>query len=108
LSFAAALASWVVESNVTAVSLKAVGLPLSYSTALLVLLAVNLAIAFPLAPPGNIGTVEVGATLALVGLGVPKEQALAFGIVYHVLQVAPIGALGLLFAMRSGHDPVRA
>jgi uncharacterized membrane protein YbhN (UPF0104 family) len=108
LSFAAALASWVVESNVTAVSLKAVGLPLSYSTALLVLLAVNLAIAFPLAPPGNIGTVEVGATLALVGLGVPKEQALAFGIVYHVLQVAPIGALGILFAMRSGHDPVRA
>lgn len=106
LSFAAALASWAVEGNVTAVSMKAVGLPLSYSTALLVLLAVNLALAFPLAPPGNIGTVEVGATLALVGLGVPKEQALAFGIVYHVLQVAPIGALGILFATRSGHGPV--
>ena len=106
LSFGAALASWAIEGNVTAVSLKAVGLPMSYSTALLVLLAVNLALAFPIAPPGNIGTVEVGATLALVGLGVPKEQALAFGIVYHVLQVAPIGLLGILFATRRSHDPV--
>jgi glycosyltransferase 2 family protein len=79
---------------------------MSYSTAVLVLLAVNLALAFPIAPPGNIGTVEVGATLALVGLGVPKEQALAFGIVYHVLQVAPIGLLGILFATRRSHDPV--
>ena len=106
LSFAAALGSWALEGNVTAVSLKAVGLPVSCSMALLVLLAVNLALAFPLAPPGNIGTIEVGATLALVGLGVPKEQALAFAIVYHVLQVAPIGVLGILFATRRGLDPV--
>ena len=106
LSFGAALASWALEGNVTAVSLKAVGLPMSYSTALLVLLAVNLALAFPIAPPGNIGTIEVGATLALVGLGVPKEQALAFGIVYHVLQVVPVGVLGILFATRRSDDPV--
>jgi uncharacterized membrane protein YbhN (UPF0104 family) len=106
LSFAAAFASWALEGNVTVVSLRAVGLPMSYSMALLVLLAVNLALAFPLAPPGNIGTLEVGATLALVGLGVPKEQALAFGIVYHVLQVVPIGVLGILFAARRSHDPV--
>ena len=60
------------------------------------LLAVNLALAVPFQPPGNFGTIEVGATLALVALGVAKEQALAFGIVYHLLQVVPVGALGIL------------
>jgi glycosyltransferase AglD len=100
LSFAAGLGSWALEGGVTAAALRAVGLPLSVSTSLLVLLAVNLALAFPLATPGNIGTLEVGATLALVGLGVPKEQALAFGIVYHVLQVVPVGMLGVVFAAR--------
>jgi uncharacterized membrane protein YbhN (UPF0104 family) len=105
-SFAAALASWAIEVNVTAVSMRAVGLPISFSTALLVLIAVNLALAIPLAPPGNIGTVEVGATLALVGIGIPKEQALAFGIVYHILQVVPIAILGMSFATRRGRDPI--
>ena len=34
----------------------------------------------------------------------PKEQALAFGLVYHFLQVVPIGILGMIFAgRRSGN-----
>jgi hypothetical protein len=75
----------------------------------LVLLAVNLALAFPVAPPGNFGTLEVGATLALLGFGVAKEQALAFGLVYHFLQILPIGILGLILASRRRFDaPVPA
>jgi glycosyltransferase 2 family protein len=76
--------------------MRAVGLSLPPVAALLVLLAVNLALAFPVAPPGNLGTLEWGATLALLGFGVAKEQALAFGLVYHFLQILPIGILGLL------------
>ena len=30
--------------------------------------------------------------------GVPKEQALAFALVYHLLQVIPIGVGGLVLA----------
>jgi glycosyltransferase 2 family protein len=86
------------------VAMRAVGLHLPFTAAFLTLLAVNLALAFPFAPPGNIGTLEVGATLALVGFGVPKEQALAFGLVYHFLQVVPIGILGMIFAGRR-HEP---
>ena len=100
LSLGASLLSWALEVNVVAVAMRAVGLHLPFTAAFLTLLAVNLALAFPFAPPGNIGTLEVGATLALVGFGVPKEQALAFGLVYHFLQVVPIGILGMIFAGR--------
>jgi len=104
LSLGASLFSWALEVNVVAVAMRAVGLHLPFTAAFLTLLAVNLALAFPFAPPGNIGTLEVGATLALVGFGVPKEQALAFGLVYHFLQVVPIGILGMIFAGRR-HEP---
>jgi uncharacterized protein (TIRG00374 family) len=104
LSLGASLFSWALEVNVVAVAMRAVGLNLPFTAAFLTLLAVNLALAFPFAPPGNIGTLEVGATLALVGFGVPKEQALAFGLVYHFLQVVPIGILGMIFAGRR-HEP---
>ncbi len=104
ISLSASLFSWALEINVVAVAMRAVGLNLPFTAAFLTLLAVNLALAFPFAPPGNIGTLEVGATLALVGFGVPKEQALAFGLVYHFLQVVPIGILGMIFAGRR-HEP---
>jgi uncharacterized protein (TIRG00374 family) len=97
-SFGVSLVAWTLEVNVTALSMKAVGLDLPLSAIFMVLVAVNLALAFPLAPPGNIGTLEISATLALVEFGVPKENALAFAVVYHLLQVVPIGILGLAFA----------
>ncbi|MFI5183835.1 MAG: flippase-like domain-containing protein, partial [Vicinamibacteria bacterium] len=108
LSAGASLGSWTLEASVVALAMRAVGLHLPFAAAFLVLLAVNLALAVPFAPPGNIGTIEVGATLALLGFGVAKEQALAFGIVYHLLQVVPVGALGILFATRNVDAPAPA
>jgi uncharacterized membrane protein YbhN (UPF0104 family) len=64
-------------------------------------MAVNLALVVPFAPPANLGSLEVGATLALMESGVPKERALAFALVYHLLQVIPIGFAGLSLASRS-------
>jgi uncharacterized protein (TIRG00374 family) len=101
LSLGASFVSWTLEVNVILIAMRAVGLALPVSAAILVLLAVNLALAFPLAPPGNLGTLEVGATLALLGFGVAKEQALAFGLVYHFLQIIPVGILGLVLAGRA-------
>jgi uncharacterized protein (TIRG00374 family) len=97
-SFALSLAAWGVELLVVVLSLEAVGLRLSLSASLLVLLAVNVALALPLTPPGNFGTLELGAVVALMGLGVGKEHALVFAVCYHVLQVGPIGLAGLLLA----------
>lgn len=93
-SLGASLVAWGLEINVTLLSMRAVGLHLPVAASILVLVAVNLALALPFAPPGNIGTLELGATLALLELGVPKEQALAFAVCYHLLQVVPIGILG--------------
>jgi len=69
-----------------------------------VLVAVNLALAVPFAPPGNLGTLELGATLALVEFGVPKERALAFALCYHFLQVIPVGIIGF-WTMSRGATP---
>lgn len=101
LSLGASFVSWTLEVNVILIAMRAVGLAMPLAAAILVLLAVNLALAFPLAPPGNLGTLEVGATLALLGFGVAKEQALAFGLVYHFLQIIPVGILGLVLAGRA-------
>jgi len=71
-----------------------------------VLVAVNVAMVVPFAPPANFGTIEVGATLALLEYGVSKEHALAFALVYHLLQILPIGIGGLALASRSLLQPL--
>ncbi len=103
-SFGASLLAWLVEINVVVITLHAFGLHPSFGISLLVLVAVNLALVVPFAPPGNLGTLEVGAMLALMQYGVPKEKALAFALVYHLLQVVPIGIAGLSLA---GHSLIR-
>lgn len=101
-SLAASLVAWGLEINVTALSMKAVGLNLPIAASILVLVAVNIALAIPFAPPANAGTLEAGAILALLEFGVPKEQALAFALCYHLLQVVPIGIIGLTLIGRRG------
>jgi len=98
VSLGASLVAWTLEVNVTTFSMRAVGLDLPLSASFLVLLAVNLALALPFAPPGNMGTLEMGATVALRAFNVPTEQALAFGLCYHCLQVVPIALVGLFLA----------
>jgi uncharacterized membrane protein YbhN (UPF0104 family) len=75
-------------------------LSLPLGPTLLVLLAVNIALALPVATPANIGPLEIGATLALVEMGVPKERAVAFAVAYHLLQIVPIAILGLIIYIR--------
>jgi predicted dehydrogenase/uncharacterized membrane protein YbhN (UPF0104 family) len=107
-SFAASLAAWVLEITVVTLTLRAFHLEVPLGVSLLVLMAVNLALVVPFAPPANLGSLEVGATLALMQSGVPKERALAFAIVYHLLQVIPIGFAGLSLASRSLLRPAPA
>ncbi len=105
-SILSSLGSWTLEVYVIAAAMKALGIVAPISTAVVVLMAVNLALAIP-GPPGNIGTLELGATVALVGFGVAKEKALALGLVYHLLQLVPIGLLAMLFVGRAGRSEIR-
>jgi uncharacterized protein (TIRG00374 family) len=101
-SFGASLIAWYLEILVVFFSLRAFEIHVPFGVSLLVLMAVNLfLVAIPFAPPANLGTLEAGATIALVEYGVPKEQALAFAIAYHFLQVIPIAVGGLVLAGRS-------
>jgi uncharacterized protein (TIRG00374 family) len=100
-SYGASLLAWLLELQVILVTLHAFDIHVPLGVELLVLMAVNLALVVPFAPPANLGTVEFGATIALMEYGVPKEQALAFALVYHFLQVIPIGIGGLALASRS-------
>jgi len=100
-AFAASFAAWALEVVVLRFALRAVGVDLTLTASLVVLLAVNLVLALPLVPPGNFGTLETGATISLLGYGVGKERALAFALLYHALQIGPIAILGLVLAGRS-------
>jgi uncharacterized protein (TIRG00374 family) len=86
------LLAWGAEGATAYLALEAFGLDLGMSSALLVLVAVNMLLAAP-SPPANVGTFEIGAVLALAGLGVPREAALAFALGYHVLQLVSVGAV---------------
>jgi uncharacterized membrane protein YbhN (UPF0104 family) len=96
----ASLLGWLAEIGVTWMTMAALGIHLPIAAAVLVLVAVNLALLFPFAPPGNLGTLELGATLGLMAFGVSKEHALAFAICYHALQLVPVTLLGALIAGR--------
>jgi predicted dehydrogenase/uncharacterized membrane protein YbhN (UPF0104 family) len=104
-SYAASLATWLLEVLVVFAALRAFDIRLPPGVSVLVLVAVNVAMVVPFAPPANFGTVELGATVALLEYGVPKDRALAFALVYHVLQLLPIGVGGLVLASRTLLQP---
>jgi uncharacterized membrane protein YbhN (UPF0104 family) len=74
--------------------LRALGIVVPWATPALVLLGANLAIAVP-STPGQLGALEAGVVAVLAIVHVPPEQALAFALVYHVMQLLPIVLVGL-------------
>jgi glycosyltransferase AglD len=105
-SYGTSLVAWLLEIVVVFAALRAFDIHVPLGVSVLVLVAVNVAMVVPFAPPANFGTVEVGATLALLEYGVSKEHALAFALVYHLLQILPIGVGGLVLASRSLIQPL--
>jgi uncharacterized membrane protein YbhN (UPF0104 family) len=95
----------VLEVAVIALCLKSLGLSAGLTTSILVLAAVNLAIALP-STPGNLGALEAGAALALVATGVAHDAAVAFAVLYRAVQWLPITlAGGAIWAWRSAGAP---
>jgi len=94
------LAADAAEILVIALTARAVGLPLGIAGSTAVLGSVNLAILLP-STPANLGTLECGAAVALLGLGMPREGALAFALVYRLVQFVPVTLTGgAVFAAR--------
>lgn len=96
---AALVAAWLIDLAMIGLVLRAVGLALPFGGSLIVLFALNIAIALP-STPGQLGALELGALVGLHLLGAPKAESLAFALLYHVLQLVPVVAIGLLLGAR--------
>jgi glycosyltransferase 2 family protein len=91
---------WLWETFVIALAGHAVGLSLTPMQAFATLTAFNIATAVP--SPGNAGSFEAGGTLALAAFGVDKGTALAFIFLYHLTQIVPGFAGGILVLVLEG------
>ena len=80
---------------------RAVGVHLSLAAAAFCISAIGLSSAVP-AAPGYVGTQEL-VGVAVLGLwGVPPAPALAASLAFHVVEIVPIGIVGLIVAWREG------
>jgi glycosyltransferase 2 family protein len=91
--------TWVFDLGQVTAVLYAVGIDLPIAAGLLILFALNLTIMIPSTPAG-VGALELGALAALDLLHVPREPALAFALLYHMLQVIPIIIVGMILELR--------
>jgi uncharacterized membrane protein YbhN (UPF0104 family) len=82
----------------------------SVAMALVTLVGINAAIVIPTLP-GNFGTFEAGAIMALVMVGVPREVAVLYALTYHLTHVVPVVVVAttvyLIRSKRRGSWPTR-
>jgi uncharacterized membrane protein YbhN (UPF0104 family) len=88
------LAAWAVEVGMVLATLAALHQPAEISTAMVVLVAVNVAALVP-GLPANLGSFELAATIALRSFGITDEAALAFAIIHHAAHTIPVTVIGL-------------
>jgi uncharacterized membrane protein YbhN (UPF0104 family) len=86
---ALSLVGWGAELVMLVLFQGAFHLPTSLRTALVTLVGINAAIAIPTLP-GNFGTFEAGATMALVMCGARREVAVSYALAYHLTHVIPV------------------
>ncbi|CAN5468369.1 lysylphosphatidylglycerol synthase transmembrane domain-containing protein [soil metagenome] len=89
------LADWVMIWLVA----HAVGIAMPIGAGLLILFTLNLAITAP-STPAAVGALEVGVLAATRLLHIPDEQALAFALLYHAIQIVPLVVVGLALEWR--------
>ncbi len=108
-SLAVLVAVWAIDLGMVILVAHSVGVGLSPAEGLLVLFTLNVTIAVP-STPAQVGAFEVGALVALRLLHVPDAPALAFALLYHVIQVIPLIAAGLALELRLvlGREPAMA
>jgi uncharacterized protein (TIRG00374 family) len=83
------------------VFLAAVGLPINLMLGAMATLAALLATSMP-AAPGSIGAFQLATYWALVMVGAPEQQAMAYSILYWAVQYFPLVAVGMVETYRQG------
>jgi glycosyltransferase 2 family protein len=110
-SLALLILVWSADLGEVMLVFYALDIHLPIAAGLLTLFSLNLWIAIP-STPAQFGALEAGAISALQLLQVGGEQAAAFALLYHLLQVLPLLVAGLVFEYRlvlgREGDPSRA
>lgn len=94
--------SWGVQICMVKYTADALSIDIDFLAATVVLMIINIGLTVPLTP-GNIGTFQVFGIIALSFYSVTKSKALAFSIVYQIIQGIPViigGALSLILYMK--------
>jgi uncharacterized membrane protein YbhN (UPF0104 family) len=106
-SFAWGLAGWGAEVLIGFLVLEALGLPGGLTAAALAVLA-STAANIVAVSPGNTGPFELAVVLALGGLGIAREPALAFALLYHLVHLVPVALMGGFVLLREVRPDERA
>jgi hypothetical protein len=101
ISLALSVVDWILEASMVVLCARAIALPIPVPLAFVVLLGINAAMLLP-SMPASAGAFEAGATLVLVLAGISKHSAVAFALLYHLVQVVPVTLAGLLVSIRVG------
>ena len=106
IAFAAliTLVMWVVTGAIFLLVGQSMGLSLPLWSPLLLSFVVCVAIMVP-SSPGFIGVLEGSCVVGLSLLGVDASRALAYGVLYHLTQIAPLVILGGFYALRGTIRP---
>ena len=100
------LLGWAGEIVMLVLFQMAFNLEPSFRTALLTLVGINAAIAIP-AVPGNFGTFEACATMALVMCGTPRDVAVLYALAYHLTHVIPVAIVATTVYLVRSHGSRR-
>jgi glycosyltransferase 2 family protein len=100
------VALWLLSGSVFLMVGKSLGMGLPAWSMFLLTFVVCVGISLP-SSPGFIGIMEWACVLGLSLVGFEGPQALAFAILYHLTQIAPLLVLGTYFAVREHVTPGR-
>ena len=95
ICLAISVGCWLLDGTTFWLAGRAIGADLAWGTALLIAAVTVLGTAIPSAP-GYIGTFELAAVAAGEALGVGREDALAIGVLAHVITTIPLAIGGVL------------
>jgi uncharacterized protein (TIRG00374 family) len=90
--------TWSADLIAVLLVLHAVGIELPIGGGLFILFTFNLAVAVP-STPGQVGAMQIGALAATGILGIPEEPALAFALLYQLMQIVPLLIVGFILEL---------
>lgn len=99
------IVAWMLSSLCAYFVIVAFHIPVPFSAAVLVQVAIGLAMILP-SPPAAVGVFEGATLIALRAYGVSRSQALPYGVVLHLVNFVPFVIIGARLIHYNARHPV--